>query len=130
MNYFIKTTFLILAQLIIGCGSNNEKTIMKHQIMAVKIEKFASTIAKSSISDEDKKFIIQNIDFDRVGYKYISIRIYLKNNQEILEIDRFNYDEWTHSVTGEKGKSQHGSMDEFNKVDDEWQGTVSMEYGG
>lgn len=130
MNSFIKAVLIFLSQVIISCGSNYDTPIIKHQINAVKIKEFASAIAQSSIPEDDKKFIIENIDFGEDVYKYISIRIYSKDRKEILEIDRFNYDEWTHSETGEKGKSQHGSMDEFIKVNGEWQGAESTHYGG
>jgi hypothetical protein len=62
--------------------------------------------------------------------KYVTVKIYLKNSEQILEINEFNYDEWVNSVTGKRGKSPHGSERIFKKVGNKWQMRKVSHYGG
>ena len=82
----------------------------------------------STLSDADKIFITANVSTG--VYEFVTVKMYFKDGDQILEIDEFNYDEWVHSVTGERGKSPHGTHAIFKKMGDNWEMGEAIKYGG
>ncbi len=85
-------------------------------------------LEKSTMPEVDKLFIAAKVTAD--VYNYVTVKLYLEDGQQILEIDEFNYDEWANSVTGERGKSPHGTCTKYRKIDDDWDAQKITHYGG
>ena len=128
---------LVLLVILGGCGKNAavdrrstsvRNAPLQHHIDKVEISRLPDALAATTLSDTDKISIAANV---HTGiYEFVTVKMYLKYGHQILEIDEFNYDEWVHSVTGERSKSPHGTHAIFKKVDDNWELVEVTQYGG
>ncbi len=129
---------LLLAFLLILAGCSNNVTVKRtdsdqsgnlmHHIDKTEMSRLPDALNGSSLSDSDKKFITRNVSTGI--YDFVSVKLYLKNGEQILEIDQFKYDQWIHSVTGERGKSPHGSRRSFKRIGGNWEMREVVNYGG
>lgn len=99
-----------------------------HHIDKVEMNRLPDALAATTMPHADKEFITANVHAKIYGF--VTVKMYLKDGHQILEIDEFNYDEWVHSVTGERGKSPHGTHAIFKKVDNDWNMGTVTHYGG
>ena len=115
-----KVMMIFLSLFVVACGNDTEEMLLKHQISDVIHEDIRDVLAQSSIANEDKEFIIKEIDFEEPTYDFISINVYETGNTKILVIDTFNYEDSIHSVTGERSKVKHGTLTRCKKSSGEW----------
>ena len=95
-----------------------------HQILKSNVE---SALHERNVEPESQRFILSHLS---PVYSYVTIKRYQENGVTHLLIDEFNYDEWKNSITGEVGKSPHGTKSNYSYTKDGWEGTEVVNYGG
>ena len=131
-------TPLIAFLLILGGCSRNtavghrpdrdQSAFLTQHIDKIEMSRLPDALNGSTLSDADKRFITANVSTG--GYEFVTVKMYFIDGEQILEINEFNYDEWVHSVTGERGKSSNGTHAIFNKIGDNWEMGEVTNYGG
>ena len=106
-----------------GCAS---KEIYK--VTDVLSSHIKSELHNSQLDKDDQEFILKNIS--PTINSYISVKMYKAGSKAVLEIDEFNYSEWTNSQTGEKGRSPYGKVSKYRKTKNGWEGTGICRYQG